>query len=409
MIRKLVPILGITFIDIIGFSMLIPILPYFVTHFGVSAVVVGLIFATFSFCQLISGPIWGNVSDRIGRKSVLIISQIGATIGWAMLAFSPNIAWVFVARIVEGVSGGNIGITQAYVADLVEGKDRSRAFGLISATFGAGMVFGPLCAGLLFQRYGFKAPFLAASALQLLTLILTIILLPESRTRPEEQEERVGYRDIFKTFHNPSVSRLLWQRLAYSLGMYGWFAVIALYLKGQMGFGVTETTEYFSLFAILNVVFSGFLVGRISARVGDRRMSNAGLVCLVAAFGMVPFVHTPLTFAGLMALFSFGMALSNSGITALISNAASDRDQGTVLGVSSSLDSLSGIVAPPVSTGILTRFGSPFAGLESLLLSAVALAVGLAAAGQDHRFERNVSESDGVTPEQSLASTEELV
>src|SRR5580693_1070908 len=113
MIRKLVPILGITFIDIIGFSMLIPILPYFVTHFGVS-VVVGLIFATFSFCQLISGPIWGNVSDRIGRKSVLIISQIGATIGWAMLAFSPNILWVFIARIVEGISGGNIGITQAY-------------------------------------------------------------------------------------------------------------------------------------------------------------------------------------------------------------------------------------------------------------------------------------------------------
>ncbi|MGA7200427.1 MAG: MFS transporter, partial [Candidatus Cybelea sp.] len=124
MIRKLLPILGVTFIDIVGFSMLIPMLPYFVTHFGASPYVVGLLVATFSFCQFVSAPLWGSISDRIGRKSVLIISQIGATIGWAMLGLAPNIAGalslapiavVFVARALEGVSGGNISITQAYV------------------------------------------------------------------------------------------------------------------------------------------------------------------------------------------------------------------------------------------------------------------------------------------------------
>jgi len=408
MIRKLVPILGITFIDIVGFSMLIPILPYFVTHFGVSAVVVGLLFATFSFCQLISGPIWGNVSDRVGRKSVLVISQIGATIGWAMLAFSPSIGWVFFARIVEGVSGGNIGITQAYVVDIVEAKDRARAFGLIGATFSAGMVFGPVIAGVLFTRYGFSAPFLAASALQLLTLILTIVLLPESRQRPEEHEERVGLRDILATFHNPRVSRVLWERLAYSLGLYGWFAVIALYLKGQMGFGVAETTRLFSIFAVLNVFFSGYLVGKISNRLGDRRMSNIGLVVLLAGFCILPFTHTWFVFLVLMAVFSFGMALANAGITALISHAAPDREQGTVLGVSSSLDSLSGILAPPVSTGLLARFGAPFAGVESLALTAIALAIGIAGAARDPLFAGNVSEPDEVSSEQTLVSSEEL-
>jgi len=189
MIRKLLPILGITFIDIVGFSMLIPILPYFVTHFGASPVVVGLLFATFSFCQLVSAPLWGNVSDRIGRKAVLIISQIGATIGWASMAFVPGIAAalavpaiavIFVARIVEGVSGGNISITQAYVADLVEARERSRAFGLIGAMFGAGMVFGPFGGGLLFARFGYPAPFLAAAALQALTLLLTVTMLHAS-------------------------------------------------------------------------------------------------------------------------------------------------------------------------------------------------------------------------------------
>ncbi|MDP9111036.1 MAG: MFS transporter, partial [Candidatus Eremiobacteraeota bacterium] len=280
------PILGITFIDIVGFSMLLPILPYFVTHFGMSAAVVGILMSTFSFCQLVSGPLWGNASDRIGRKSVLIISQIGATIGWAMLAFAGNIFWVFIARIVEGVSGGNIGITQAYVADIVEPKDRSRAFGLIGAMFAAGMVFGPVGGGALFARFGFAAPFLVASALQFLTLILTIVLLPESRSKQVETESRVGVRDILVTLRNPRMSRILWQKLALSLALYGWYASIALYLGGQLHFGVVQTTEYFSAFAIVNVVINGFGIGKASNFLGDRSMSSLGLALLVVAFAM---------------------------------------------------------------------------------------------------------------------------
>ncbi|HVA33233.1 MAG TPA: MFS transporter [Candidatus Baltobacteraceae bacterium] len=393
MIRKLLPILGITFIDIVGFSMLIPILPYFVTHFGVTAFAVGVLFATFSFCQLVSAPVWGHVSDRIGRKTVLIISQIGATIGWATMAFVPNIALaigipalavIFAARIIEGVSGGNISITQAYVADLVEAKNRSRAFGLIGAMFGAGMVFGPAGGGLLFARFGFPAPFLAAAFLQFVTLLLTITMLPESRARPSE-EERVGMGEVFAAFRRPKLSRIFWQKLAISLGLYGWFAVIALYLQRQLGFSLPQTDYFYSAFAGFNVLCNAVLVGRISARLGDRTMSNVGLASLVAAFAMVPFVHTIPLLVVIMLLFSFGMALTNTGITALISNAASDREQGTVLGASSSLDSLSGIVAPPVSTGLLAAYGPRLAGVESLALSIAALAMGLVQArGEQH-------------------------
>ena len=385
MIRKLLPILGITFIDIVGFSMLLPILPYFVTHFGMSAAVVGILMSTFSFCQLVSGPLWGNASDRIGRKSVLIISQIGATIGWAMLAFAGNIFWVFVARIVEGISGGNIGITQAYVADMVESKDRSRAFGLIGAMFAAGMVFGPVGGGALFARFGFAAPFLVASALQFLTLVLTIVLLPESRAKRED-ETRVGLRDILTTLQNPRMSRILWQKLAVSLALYGWYASIALYLGGQLHFGVVQTTEYFSAFALVNVAINGFGIGRTSQFLGDRVMSTLGIALLVGAFALLPFTHTVWTVGAAMILFAIGGAFANNGITALISNAATDREQGTVLGVSSSLDSLSGIIAPPISTGMLGRYGAPFAGIESLVLAAVALAMGLAAAPHDADF-----------------------
>lgn len=405
MLRKLAPILGVTFIDIIGFSMLLPILPYFVTHFGMSAIVVGILMSTFSFCQLVSGPIWGNVSDRIGRKRVLIISQIGATIGWAMLAFAPSILWVFIARIVEGVSGGNIGITQAYVADVVEPKQRSKAFGYIGATFAAGMVFGPAGGGILFAKYGFAAPFLAASALQFLTLILTIVLLPESRAKNEE-EEHVGMREIATTFTNPRLSPLLVQKLALSLALYGWYSAIALYLAGQMHFGVVQTTQYFSLFAVINVAINGVGVGKASNRLGDRVMSSLGLVLLVAGFAMAPFVHNIYTLTGVMVLFAIGGAFANNGLTAMISNASSAREQGTVLGVCSSLDSLSGIVSPPLSTGVLARYGSPYASVWSLAMAIVGLVLGL----RNSLNAPKVSK-DAEAPEEPLLAeaTEELV
>ncbi len=379
MIRKLIPILGITFVDIIGFSMMLPVLPYLVLHFGLSPIVVGILLSTFSFCQLVSGPVWGNISDRIGRKRVLIISQIGATIGWCMLAFAPTILWVFIARIVEGVSGGNIGVTQAYVADLVEGKDRARAFGLISATFGAGMAFGPAGGSFLYEHFNknFAAPFLAASALQLLTLILTIVLLPESRTKQEEEQAHVGMREIAATFASPRFRPLLLQKFAISLCLYGWYSVIALFLATQLHFGLGETGRYFSAFAVVTVLINGFGVGKASSFFGDRVMSTLGLALLVVGMACTPFVHGQLSFVGVMVLFALGTSWANNGITAMISNAANERDQGTVLGVGSSLDSLSGIIAPPISTGLLAGYGPSFAGIESLVWAVVGLILGL--------------------------------
>jgi MFS transporter, DHA1 family, tetracycline resistance protein len=404
MIRKLLPILGVTFIDIVGFSMLIPMLPYFVTHFGASPVVVGLLFGTFSFCQLVSAPLWGYVSDRIGRKTVLIVSQIGATIGWAMLGIAPNVAAaiavapitvVFAARIIEGVSGGNISITQAYVADLVAPRERARAFGLIGAMFAAGMVFGPFGGGLLYARFGFATPFLVAAGLQLVTLILTVTMLPESRAR-STQETRLGLDAILDCLRKPRLARLLWQKLAISLALYGWFAVFALFLQRQLGFSLSETDYLFSSFAVFSVAMNAFVVGRVSARLGDRSMSNLGLACLVAGFALVPFIRDSIALlAATMTLFGFGMALTNTGITALISNAASADEQGTVLGTSSSLDSLSGILAPPVSTGLLGAYGPRFAGVESLTLATVALAMGLFNA----RGEGSIAIADDATLE----------
>ena len=375
MIRRLLPILGITFIDILGFSMLIPLLPYYVTHFHAAPVVVGALFSVFSFCQLLSGPVWGNASDRIGRKGVLIISQIGATIGWAMLGWATTIPWVFAARILEGVSGGNIGVTQAYVADLVAPKDRARAFGYISATFAAAFTIGPAVASLLQPRYGYSTPLYLAAALQFLTLIVTIVALPESRSKTAESNA-VGFGEIARTFRNTQLSAKLWQKLALSFTLYGWFGVFALYIGSQLHFQFWQTGFFFSGFSVVNAFVNAIVVGRVSDRFGDRFMSTLGIGSLVIGFAFVPFVHTVLELVGLMLFLSFGMALGNTGLTALISGAVDDRRQGTVLGVTSSLDSFAGIVAPPVSTAFLGSLGSAWAGVWSLVFAAIAFTMG---------------------------------
>jgi DHA1 family tetracycline resistance protein-like MFS transporter len=374
MIRRLIPILGITFVDILGFSILIPSLPFLATHLHASPFTIGIIFSTFSLCQLVAGPVWGNVSDRIGRKGVLIISQIGATIGWAMLAFAPTIFFIFLARIVEGVSGGNIGVTQAYVADLVEPRQRARAFSYISATFAFGMAFGPLI-GVAFLRWGHSAPFLAAAGLQVITLLLTIVSLPESRTKTDEPN--VGFNEIALTFKNRTLAPVLWQKLALSLSLYAWFSVITLFLIYQLGFSQGKTFYFYSIFAVLNVLTNVGGVGRTSDRFGDRTMALIGILLLICGFAIVPFVHSIFLVVVIMALFSIGMAFANTGLTAIISSSVDKRRQGTVLGVTSSLDSVAGIVSPPISTGLLGTFGSPYAAAASLVFAVAALLLGL--------------------------------
>ena len=376
MIYRLLPILGITFIDILGFSILIPLLPYFVKHFGAPDFVVGVLFSTFAFCQLLAGPVWGNVSDRIGRKAVLIISQIGATIGWTMLAFAPTLLWVFIARIVEGVSGGNLSVTQAYVSDLVEPAQRGRAFAYVGAAFSAGIVLGPVAGGVLEARYGFAAPFLAAAALQVVTLLATIFFLPESRSKDGESNN-ASIAEIMTSLRDPRLSPVMWQKLIISLALYGWFAAFTLSLQQLLHLDAAQASETFAFFGIGSIIMQLFVVGRLTDAFGDRRVSNMGIGALVIAFASVFFIHDYWTLSFMLIFFTFGLSANNATMPALMTDASPENQRGTILGVGASLESFSGVVMPPVSTSVLGIYGAPWTGAISAVFSAGALAVGI--------------------------------
>lgn len=382
MFARLLPILGITFIDILGFSILIPILPYFVEHFGAPEVVVGLLFSTYALCQLIGGPIWGNVSDRIGRKAVLIISQIGATAGWVMLAFAPNIAVVFIARIVEGLAGGNISVTQAYVADRVEPEHRARAFGYVGASFSAGLVIGPAAGGWLLGKYGYSTPFLLAAGLQVLTILATIFFLPENVAKQGEKGPQARLADIPRYLREPGVAPVLLQRFTYSLGLYAWFSAFALVLKALLGFDAVHTSYFFAAFGFASVVIQLGLVGRLTERVGVRRASNIGFTSAVAFFAAISFAQGLVALGLTTILFALGLSLTNATLATLLTDAAPAHARGTVLGVGSSLESIAGVIMPTISTAALAFYGVGACAAISGTFCAIALALGLTARPQ---------------------------
>ena len=319
---------------------------------------------------------------------MLIISQIGATIGWTILAFAPSLMIVFIARIIEGFSGGNIGVTQAYATDLVEPHQRTRAYSYIGAAFSAGFTLGPAIGGLFFARFGFSATFLLAAGLQLATLIITIVMLPESTSR-DERSNVASIAEISANLKNRRTAPVLWQKLAISLGLYAWFAVFALYLQAALGFSASQAMYMFSAFGVLNVLQQIFAVGRLSDALGDRRASNIGLATLVIAFALIPFVHNFWGVVGAFALFSIGLSVTNPTITSLISHAAPPNQRGTILSVASSLDSFSGVVTPMASTAVLGRYGSPFASIVSLCFELIALTLGLFSTKREQKQDKS--------------------
>ena len=375
----------IVLVDVMGLTIIIPLLPFYAEKMGASPAGVGFLFASYAFCQLIAGPVLGNLSDRVGRRPVLLISQIGTFFGFILLAFSRTLFWVFAARVIDGLTAGNLSVAQAYIADVTDAKNRAKSFGLIGIAFGVGFLLGPAVSGFL-AGYGYHYPILFAAFLSACSIAGTYFLLPATPPHEPSQEAKsfeLPWKIVGESFGNKNLAPLLWQFFAFIfsfaifIGGFALFAERRFLVDGQP-FGVKEVGYVFAYVGLLAVIIQGGLIGRLVARFGEKKLVRAGFFCMVAGSVLLGFIQTvPLLLVAVTISF-FGSSVLRPSLTSRITQRIGKEHQGVVLGVAQSLTSISQIIAPVLS-GLLIghRFlsvwawtGALFSGIGLLLTQA---------------------------------------
>ena len=354
----LIVILTTVFIDLVGFGIVIPVLPFYAegTAFNATPSTVGLLFASYSIMQLIFSPILGRLSDKYGRRPVLLISIIGTGIGFLILGFARTLPMLFAGRILDGITGGNISTAQAYIADITTKENRASGMGLIGAAFGMGFIFGPAIGGIL-SHWGIHVPFLFAAALCFANAILLYFRLPETvkKNRPVEHSASTGrgFGQLINSLKQP--------RLAFVLTIYFLFIVafsimttsFSLYTMFRFGYDAQHTGYLFAYVGVIAVIIQGGLIGRLVKRFGEMPLVIVGAFCFAISLFAVPFVGPAAGgLAGLLiggGVFSLGNSLATPALTSLASKSAPAEQQGTILGVTQSVASLARACGPSLA------------------------------------------------------------
>ncbi len=359
----LIVIFTTVFIDLIGFGIVIPVLPYYAegTIFNATPRTVGLLFASYSIMQLIFSPVLGGLSDKHGRRPVLLLSIIGTGIGFLVLGFARTLFMLFVGRILDGITGGNISTAQAYIADITTTENRAKGMGLIGAAFGLGFIFGPALGGILSQ-WGIHVPFVFAAALCFANAILLYFTLPETVTPDHPAKNRAArgrsFRNVLNSLKQP--------RLAFVLIIYFLFIVafsimtsaFALYTMFRFGYDATHTGYLFAYVGVIAVIIQGGLIGRLVKRFGELPLVIVGALCFAISLFAVPFVGPAAGGLGALLLgggvFSMGNSLATPALTSLASKSVGPSEQGAVLGVTQSVASLARAVGPSLQALLIS-------------------------------------------------------
>ncbi len=365
---SLVLLLVIALLNTIGITIIVPIVPFltlrYLAHPNNLAAIVGWLFAAYGICQLIAAPGLGVLSDRFGRRPILFICLLGSAVGYLILGLGGALWLLFLGRIIDGLTGGNIPVLFGYVADITEPKDRGKYFGMLGAAAGVGSLIGPAVGGLL-ATINYSVPFLAAAGLLLLTLVCGYFLLPESldkkyRSTSIAMSELNPLKQLVSVFHWANLRWLLlaWFFYAFPVGMLQ--ATFTVLMKDSLGFNVTQASLVVTVLGAVDILVQGVLVSWLLTMMGNIRLGLIALVLVGISYlvlGSITFLATPILLLVGIILFAGSGSLVENALRGLISETVGRREQGRVSGATQSLQSLGWVVGPLIGGFMYTAWG----------------------------------------------------
>jgi MFS transporter, DHA1 family, tetracycline resistance protein len=363
------------FIDMLGIGILQPVSPFLVGKFRPDAASLGWVIAIYSIAQFMAAPGLGVLSDRIGRRPVLLLSLVGNSFGYLLFALAGNYPMMLVARVVEGITGGAVTVAQAYIADVTQPKDRARSFGLIGMALGLGFVFGPGLGGAL-SKIDIHAPVYASAIMALLNAIFAFFLMPESlqqkQTGPVTISDFNPIVRVARIFADPRVNKMAWAFFIFNFGFAAFTSIFAKYAKERFSMD-PDQVGYILLVVGLTILAVQGLMRKLVPMFGEWRLAWGGLLIAAVVFQFIPFVADKNLLYFSQSALAFGVALCSSNIRALISNSVSQMEQGTILGGTQGLMSVALITGPLLASYLFDHVGqtSPYHIAGILLLIAM--------------------------------------
>lgn len=343
-------------IDAIGWSMIVPVLPLYADRFGASELVIGLLLSSHAIMQFIFAPILGKLSDRVGRRPVLLVSLIGTAVGFAIMGLFPTLAWLFVGRIIDGITGGNISTAQAYIADVTPPEQRSRGMSLVGAAFGLGYIFGPAIGGIL-SPISPAAPFFFAAGLAAANAIALYFLLPESLSSEHRTKagDRASIAEVFEGAGNWPLKAIVLTNFFVGVAFLMLTASYALFAKHRFDFDVRHLGYMFAYIGLIGTVIQAGMIGKLSKLFGDKAVAIIGAIIFMASIFILPIGATIKMLVIATTGIAIGYNLIIPTINALASKSVSVAWQGRMLGVMASSTSLARIIGPIFGDWLLGR------------------------------------------------------
>ncbi len=377
--RTLATLFLIVFTDLVGFGIVIPLLPLYADHYHPAAWVFGLLMASYSAMQFIFAPVLGRLSDRVGRRPVLLLSLAGSVAGYSLFACADSIVLLFASRLLAGICGANIATAQAVIADTTPPEGRARGMGLIGAAFGLGFIAGPALAGLLLH-FSAAAPGWGAATFSAVAFSMAVLFLPETRTTATERAAArfaSPLARLARGWSDRALAPLLLLGFLVVTAIAGFEVTFAQFLHGRFDLPHDRVTYMFVYVGVLAAIVQGGLLGRLSRRFGEARLVVAGLLSIAIGLGLLAATHRLWPLFAVLVIVSFGAGVVIPSLSSLVSRGAGHDEQGAALGAFQSMSSLARVLGPFAAELALGRWGvgAPPAGAAALALAAAGGAV----------------------------------